>query len=755
MNFSQDVVDQFAVRRPERLLILGTVPHIHRVWWLNMMWLGTLFFAAFSCLSGVSVLAEGPGIRVACVGDSITAGARVDADRESYPARLQVLLGESYVVRNFGIGGATLIRTGSPNVWQKLDALQEFQPHVVVISLGTNDTVAGQRRNWEQIGRFDQDYLELIETLTGLESNPRLIVCTPTAMVLSTPGLSEQRISDLSERRPRLQELCRRIRKLVAEKSDPRVSLLELNPLLQERPELLTEADGVHPNAGGYQAIAEKVALEIRAAEVKPNIVLFLVDDMGWQDTSVPFHSEPTPLNRKYRTPNMEHLAASGMKFTQAYACSVCSPTRVSLMTGMNAARHRVTNWTLRKNASNDRTHPSLEFPAWNVNGLSPEAGIERTIHCQALPAYLRESGYRTIHVGKAHFGAVGTPGSDPARIGFDVNIGGHAAGGPGSFLGMQNFSAAWRNADRIWDVPGLEAYHGQDIFLTEALTLEANKAVDQAVKDRKPFFLYMSHYAVHVPFAIDSRFIKRYQESGLDPTEAMYAAMVEGMDKSLGDILANIDRHGMTDNTVVLFMSDNGGLSAHGRGGSPNTHNLPLSSGKGSAHEGGIRVPMIVSWPGVTSPGTECHEPIIIEDYFPTLLEIAGIPEKQMKSTENDGVSFVNLLKNPDSRPSDARPLYWHFPNHWGPQGPGIGPSSAIRLGDWKLIYYHTTQTCELFNLAEDLGETENQVENHPEIRERLASMLRDYLISVEAQMPKLKATGERVPYPSGDNVR
>ena len=207
-----------------------------------------------------------------------------------------------------------------------------------------------------------------------------------------------------------------------------------------------------------FLATVLSVAQFALAAETdKPNIVLFLVDDMGWQDTSVPFHTGATELNRRYRTPNMERLAKSGMKFTQAYACSVCSPTRVSLMTGLNAARHRVTNWTLRKNASNDRRHPTLAFPKWNVNGLSPVAGVERTVHAKALPAFLHDVGYRTIHVGKAHFGAVGTPGADPRNIGFDVNIGGHAAGGPGSFLGTQNFSAAWRKGDRVWDVPGLD----------------------------------------------------------------------------------------------------------------------------------------------------------------------------------------------------------------------------------------------------------------------------------------------------------
>ncbi|MGB1709194.1 MAG: sulfatase-like hydrolase/transferase, partial [Rubripirellula sp.] len=311
----------------------------------------------------------------------------------------------------------------------------------------------------------------------------------------------------------------------------------------------------------GFSCIAgSAVSAENRDRQAAPNIVLFLVDDMGWQDTSVSFGVEVTALNRRYRTPNMERLAAAGMKFTQAYACSVCSPTRVSLMTGLNAARHQVTNWTLKKNATNDRPHPTLKFPKWNMNGLCPHPDVEGTVHAKALPAYLSEAGYHTIHAGKSHFGATGTAGSDPRNIGFDINIGGHAAGGPGSYLGKQNFSAAWRNGDRIWDVPGLEKYHGQDIFLTEALTIESIAAMDQAIEQDKPFFLYMSHYAVHVPFAVDDRFYQSYRDQGLGHTEAMYAAIIEGMDKSLGDILDHLESRNISQNTVVLFMSDNGG---------------------------------------------------------------------------------------------------------------------------------------------------------------------------------------------------
>ena len=701
-------------------------------------------FALVTLFAATAAEAAVP-IRIACMGDSITAGARVNTETDAYPAQLQRLLGDDYEVRNFGIGGATLIKQGRPSIWSILDQVKAFRPDVVVISLGTNDTVSGKLQHWEKIEAFDDDYRELTRELAVLPSQPRVFLCTPTAMVIETAGLSDDRVANLNERKPRLQELCRRVRQLAEENSDKNVSLIELNAVLSGHPEWLTEGDGVHPNERGYLAIAETVARHIGVQPGRhPNIVLFLVDDMGWQDTSVPFHRDITAFNKRYRTPNMERLAADGMKFTQAYACSVCSPTRISLMTGLNAARHRVTNWTLHKNATNDREHPTLTFPNWNVNGLSPVEGIERTIHAKALPAFLGEAGYRTIHVGKAHFGAVGTPGEDPCQLGFDINIAGHAAGGPGSFLGTQNFSAVWRNAPKVWDVPGLEAYHGRDIFLTEALTQEALKAVDQAVAEAKPFFLYLSHYAVHVPFAEDRRFYQKYRDAGLDHTEAMYAAMVEGMDKSLGDVLDRLAFHGIDDETIVLFMSDNGGLSAHGRGGESHTHNKPLSSGKGSAHEGGVRVPMIGLWPGVTKPGSECSQPIIIEDFFPTILEIAGVEPAKQVGGVIDGQSFVRLLRNETDPARDDRPLYWHFPNHWGPQGPGIGPSSSVRQGDWKLIYYHQSRQFELFNLASDLSEQTNLADSQPEVRQRLAKQLNDYLRSVNAQFPTDKRSGK-----------
>jgi arylsulfatase A-like enzyme len=224
-----------------------------------------------------------------------------------------------------------------------------------------------------------------------------------------------------------------------------------------------------------------------------PNIVMFLVDDLGWQDASVPFHTEPTAFNERYHTPNLERLAAAGMSFTSAYASApVCTPTRTSIMTGQAPGRTRITYWTLHEDRDTSRKRDDLRAPPWNVNGL--QAG-----HV-TLPALLRDAGYRTIHVGKAHFGAHGTSGADPTNLGFEVNVAGHASGAPASYLGTHDFSQAGRSGRpeerSVWDVPGLEKYHGREVFLTEALALEAVAAVRRAVQEGRPFFLNMAPYA-------------------------------------------------------------------------------------------------------------------------------------------------------------------------------------------------------------------------------------------------------------------
>jgi len=483
----------------------------------------------------------------------------------------------------------------------------------------------------------------------------------------------------------------------------------------------------------------------------QPNIIFFLVDDMGWQDTSVPFWTQKTPFNNLYRTPNMERLASRGVKFTQAYACSVSSPTRISLMTGMNAARHRVTNWTLRADGSQEPKHPALTVPGWNVSGVSEDPSIPNSVYATTLPQVLHDHGYFTIHCGKAHFGAIGTPGENPLNLGFDVNIAGHAAGAPQSYQGLKNYGNDENGAaPNEWAVPGLAKYHGKDVNLTEALTREAISAMDQARATGKPFYLYMAHYAIHAPLERDTRFAGAYEGKGLPEPEIRYASMIESMDKSLGDLMDYLERNNLTENTIILFMSDNGGLSVSARGGTPNTHNRPLASGKGSAYEGGIREPMIVRWPGVTTPGAVCDRYLIVEDFYPTVIEMAGI-RRYKHVQELDGISFVPMLRNPAGKPGSEqeRPLFWHFPNWWGPTGPGIGSTSTVRRGDWKLIYYHQDRHMELFNIREDIGEEHNLAQDNPLITKELAKNLGNYLRSVNAQMPAYKDSGKTVPWP------
>ena len=480
-----------------------------------------------------------------------------------------------------------------------------------------------------------------------------------------------------------------------------------------------------------------------------PNIILFLVDDLGWQDTSVPFWTDTTENNRIYQTPNIERLVQKGMKFTQAYAHSICSPSRVSLLTGMNPARHRVTNWTLEKDKKRgaELTHDSLIFPNWNVNGISTQKEVANTVYARTLPEILSDNGYRTIHSGKAHFGAIGVPSENPVNIGFDVNIAGHAAGAPASYYGKENFGA---EKSEVWGVPGLEKYHEKDIFLTEVLTIEAISAMEQSIVDESPFFLNMSHYAVHTPIEGDPRFLDKYLELGMDPIEANYASMIEGVDKSLGDMMQFLEEKQILDNTVILFMSDNGGLTnTPPRGGVAFEHNYPLSSGKSSAREGGIRVPMIASWSEHIKMDVTNNTPIIIEDFFPTILSIA-VGEESKTPQVVDGKSFLPQLRDSHAHSNPQRAFIWHYPNDNGiPEGPGFGPYSFIRKGDWKLIYYHADSSFELFNLENDLGETNNVFDSEPQIAKDLATQLTTYLKRVDAQMPSYKKNGKRVDLP------
>ena len=363
----------------------------------------------------------------------------------------------------------------------------------------------------------------------------------------------------------------------------------------------------------------------------------------------------------------------------------------------------------------------------------------------------MKENGYHTIHCGKAHWGAIDTPGENPCHFGFETNICGHAAGGLATYLSERNYGHDEKgNPTSLMAIPGLEHYWQTGTFATEALTQEALKALDKAKAYNQPFYLYMSHYAIHIPIDKDMRYYEKYKQKGLSDKEAAYASLIEGMDKSLGDIMDWLEKNGEADNTIILFMGDNGGY-ASGSGWRDEplfTQNYPLTAGKGSAYEGGIREPMIVAWPKVVKPGTRCDKYLMIEDYYPTILEMAGITDYQTPQPI-DGVSFVPLLKQTGD-PSEGRSLYWNFPNIWaGEHGPGIAATCTIRQGDWKLIYFYETGKKELYNIPEDISEKHDVAASHPDIVKRLSADLGTYLRSVDAQRPAFKATGKAVPWP------
>lgn len=480
-------------------------------------------------------------------------------------------------------------------------------------------------------------------------------------------------------------------------------------------------------------------------AQTKPNIIVMLVDDMGVMDTSLPFltDSQGQPvrhsLNEFYRTPNMERLAAKGIRFNQFCAMSVCSPTRVSIMTGQNAARHRTTNWI-----NPDSNNAGPQGPSeWNWQGLK-KGDV-------TLPKLLQAGGYRTIHVGKGHFAPRAFEGANPQAIGFDVNVAGGSIGAPGSYYGRQNFDRP-KNAKAKGKktpnhaVPGLEKYHGQDIFLTEALTLEAKAHVAEAVQAKKPFFLYFAQYAVHAPFNADARFAAHYQDSGKSAEAQAFATLVEGMDQSLGDMLDHLEALGIADNTLVIFLGDNGSDAPLGH-----QHEVacaaPLRGKKGSHYEGGMRVPFIASWAKPDAANTHQQRlPIAsrgiqsqlasVPDLFPTLLSLAGIELPAGHVVDGQRLDTL-LTAKPDPGRRDAFLMHYphapHRTDYW----------TSYREGDWKVIYhYFPTQVSggrhyQLFNLKADPFEQQDLATTRPEELKRLMLALISELERHEAVYP------------------
>jgi len=469
------------------------------------------------------------------------------------------------------------------------------------------------------------------------------------------------------------------------------------------------------------------------ALAAPPNIVIMLVDDMGVMDTSVPFLTDENgqpkryPLNDFYRTPNMERLAAGGIRFNNFCAMSVCSPTRISIQTGQNAARHHTTNWI---NPDKDNAGPQGP-PDWNWRGLK-KSDI-------TLASLLQTQGYRTIHVGKGHFGPRQSEGENPANLGFDVNVGGSAIGQPGSYYGLSNFTGKGKTG-AVNTVPGLEKYQGKDIFLTEALTLEANAQIDEAVTTKKPFFLYFAQYAVHAPFNSDPRFAAHYLESGKPAAAQAFATLIEGMDKSLGDVLDHLNLLGVAENTLVLFLGDNGSDAPLGH-----EHAVacaaPLRGKKGSHYEGGMRVPFIAAWAKADpsnewqkrlpiAAGTIQPQQAAVYDLFPTILALADV---RAPAHHVDGTRLDTLLtgKSDSHRTEKFLMHYPHAPHR-------SSYFTSYRNGAWKVVYHYFPSEMsenaryQLYNLAEDPFEQSNLATSEPG---ELKRMMGELAAGLEAQ--------------------
>jgi len=474
------------------------------------------------------------------------------------------------------------------------------------------------------------------------------------------------------------------------------------------------------------------------AAETAPNIVVFLVDDMGVMDTSVPFLTDEQgkpkryPLNDYYRTPNMQRLAAKGVRFNNFYAMSVCSPTRISIMTGQNAARHHATNWI---NPRNDNRGPHGP-PNWKWQGLDNGS--------VTLPRLLRKVGYRTIHVGKGHFGPDNSEGSEPLNLGFDVNVGGASFGAPGSYYGEENYGLGTKRTHHA--VPHLKMYHGSDTFLTEAITREAKKRVSESVQQRQPFYLYMSHYAVHAPFHSDPRFADHYKDSGKSKNAQAFATLIEGMDKSLGDLLDHFDALGVSENTLVFFLGDNGSDAPLGH-----QHVVacaaPLRGKKGAHYEGGMRVPFIAAWAKesannanqqqlVIPPGTLQTQVAAVQDLYPTIAKLTGATSPAGHTV--DGVDLSKLLT---AEPDDSREevFLMHYPH--SPHRSDY--FTTYRDGDWKVIYHYIPSKgsegghYQLYNLTSDPFESTNLADQEPVVLREMIEKLKSSLESHEALYP------------------
>jgi arylsulfatase A len=438
----------------------------------------------------------------------------------------------------------------------------------------------------------------------------------------------------------------------------------------------------------------------------KPNVVLFLVDDMGMVDVGcygATYH----------KTPNVDRLAAGGMRFTQAYAAAcICSPTRAALLTGRWPVQTGITDWIP------GHLRPAAKLKVPDIYNELPLAEV-------TLAEALRANGYATASVGKWHLGG---PDFYPEKHGFDLNVAGTDKGQPPSYFSPYNIAT-------LPDGPPGE-------HVTDRLTAEAERWVEQN-KDR-PFFLYLPHFAVHTPIQPRKDLLAKYKgiEAPGDQKNPAYAALVEGVDESVGRLTRKLDELKLTNKTIFVFTSDNGGLSQVANGTKPGpASNKPLRGGKGTLYEGGVRVPLVVRYPGVVKPGTTCDVPVVSQDLFATVLAMTGTdrpaPPPSAGPMPVDGLSLVPLLAGGGSGDGggwsrDA--LYWHYP-HYHPGG--ATPCGSIRKGDWKLIETFEDGKVELFDLKADPYETTDLAAREPAKAAELRKALADWRAANGAKMP------------------
>ena len=484
----------------------------------------------------------------------------------------------------------------------------------------------------------------------------------------------------------------------------------------------MDRSKGIHRFAGLSASCAalavSAIGLSSCARDERPNFLIFLADDYGGMDTGV-------NGSTFYETPHIDSIAEEGILFTNGYAaCTVSSPSRASLMTGLYPTRHGITEWIGEESGEGWRKHGwcTRMLPASYEHNLD----VDRF---KCLPQILKDNGYSTFMAGKWHLGDDTTP----EMAGFDINVGGYGIGQPpGGYFSPYN-------NPKLPDGPD-----GEELCMR--LAQETNRFLEgqKRKKGRQPFFAYLSFYAVHTPVQTTEAYWRHFRDKAVSMPPAdrepfrldrhftvcqvqdnpVFAGLVKQMDDAVGVVLAKLKELHYDRNTIVIFMSDNGGLSSLGF---YSTSNYPFRGGKSYQWEGGIRVPFFIHVPGTRLRHTSNDTPVNTIDIYPTLLDYAGITDRP----ELDGVSLRPLLEGGSI---GERPMFWHYP-HYG--GSGGDPSSIIRRGDWKLIYYHEDGHCELYNLSEDIGEQQDVLPDNRELAASLLSELQSWLEETGARMP------------------